>query len=283
MKRATWMVVWFSLLVLIVGMAATFSCGDDDDDDDDSDPATDDDDDNDTSDDDDDSSDDDDDSADDDDDDDDDTAPTNFALDYDGIDDYVVVSDSTSLNVTTAMTVEAWIYVRSANPSGWNNIVAHYDYENEDNNQGWTLRLRNGKLFFSVLNDAELVARADTEVEYNQWIHVAGTFDGENITLWMGGFKVDETAFASEIGQATSNLFIGSNRVPNYFFDGLIDEVRLSKVARYDANFTPEMDFADDTHTLGLWHFDESTGNIANDESSNGNHGTLHGPTWVER
>jgi len=302
------LIMLLAVLTLVFALVACGGGSDDgategrmDDDDDDNVPPVDDDDDNDTDDDatdddndDDDSGDDDtgdddtgdDDTSDDDtgdDDDDDDTAPTNFALDFDGIDDYVVVPDSPSLNVTTAMTIETWIYVRSANTSGWNNILSHYYWEDESNNQGWILRLNNGKLRFIVMNDAEVNAQASTEVVYNQWIHVAGTFDGVNITLWIDGFKVDETAFASEIGQPTSNLFIGSSRGPNYFFDGIIDEVRFSSVARYDATFTPEAELTTDANTLGLWHFNEGTGNAANDESANGNHGTLHGPTWVER
>ncbi|MFH1725069.1 MAG: LamG-like jellyroll fold domain-containing protein [Elusimicrobiota bacterium] len=36
-----------------------------------------------------------------------------------------------------------------------------------------------------------------------------------------------------------------------------------------------------DEHTVGLWHFDEESGNIAHDESPNGNHGTILGATWT--
>ncbi len=35
--------------------------------------------------------------------------------------------------------------------------------------------------------------------------------------------------------------------------------------------------FLADEHTVGLWHFDEGSGNEAKDESGYGNHGTLHG------
>ena len=32
---------------------------------------------------------------------------------------------------------------------------------------------------------------------------------------------------------------------------------------------------------VGWWRFDEGTGTTATDSSTNGNHGTIHGATWV--
>ena len=46
-------------------------------------------------------------------------------------------------------------------------------------------------------------------------------------------------------------------------FAGYIDEVRISKVPRYDIRkkqFTPEGRFEPDVHTIALWHFDEPAG-----------------------
>jgi hypothetical protein len=61
------------------------------------------------------------------------------------------------------------------------------------------------------------------------------------------------------------------------FFHGQIDEVRISKVPRYNGSFTPERYFTPDGDTVGLWHFDEGSGNVAYDSSSHGRHFTLHG------
>ena len=46
-------------------------------------------------------------------------------------------------------------------------------------------------------------------------------------------------------------------------FTGYIDEVRISKVARYDVKkkgFMPDDKFKDDAKTVALWHFDEPGG-----------------------
>ena len=58
---------------------------------------------------------------------------------------------------------------------------------------------------------------------------------------------------------------------------GYLDELRISGVARYSDNFTPPaFDFSSDDQTLGLWHFDSSTG-LMLDDSDYGHHGTSSG------
>ena len=45
-------------------------------------------------------------------------------------------------------------------------------------------------------------------------------------------------------------------------------ELRISGIARYNDNFTPpEYDFVSDEQTLGLWHFDDLSGNMLSDDS----------------
>ena len=60
------------------------------------------------------------------------------------------------------------------------------------------------------------------------------------------------------------------------YFAGYIDEVRISKVARYNIakrNFTPRTKFKNDAKTVALWHFDEPRGTRAfSDASGNAYH-----------
>ena len=60
------------------------------------------------------------------------------------------------------------------------------------------------------------------------------------------------------------------------FFSGALDEVRLSRVLRYTADFTrPAAPFAPDADPLALWHFDEGAGQTARDASAAANTLTL--------
>ncbi|NQV27841.1 MAG: protein kinase [Rhodopirellula sp.] len=70
----------------------------------------------------------------------------------------------------------------------------------------------------------------------------------------------------------------GSNRQT---FKGLIDEVRISNVARYAESYTPSKRLKPDKHTLALFHFDEGEGERLIDSSGNDHHGQIRGATWV--
>jgi hypothetical protein len=64
-----------------------------------------------------------------------------------------------------------------------------------------------------------------------------------------------------------------SSYYPSYF-NGLIDEVRISSNVVYTANFTPVVNFTPMSSTRGLWKFN---GQTAHDSSGNGNNGTITG------
>jgi hypothetical protein len=65
-------------------------------------------------------------------------------------------------------------------------------------------------------------------------------------------------------------------------FAGVLGEVRISRTARYDKDFTPQMRFEPDTDTLALYHMDEGAGDKLTDSSGNGHHGTIIGARWVK-
>ena len=68
---------------------------------------------------------------------------------------------------------------------------------------------------------------------------------------------------------------------PSDFFSGLIDEVRISNIVRYNATFTPQEYFVNDENTIGLWNFEQ---NINDNSIYQNNNGTIHGnPVYVER
>jgi serine/threonine protein kinase len=73
----------------------------------------------------------------------------------------------------------------------------------------------------------------------------------------------------------TSDFVIGER------FVGVIDEVRISKSARYQADFTPQARFEPDADTIALYHFDEGAGSMLKDSSGNNHHGKITGAKWI--
>ncbi len=64
-------------------------------------------------------------------------------------------------------------------------------------------------------------------------------------------------------------------------FTGTIDEIRVSKIARYEADYAPQARLEPDADTLALYHFDEGTGDVLRDSSGNGHDGKIVGARWV--
>ncbi|HBN78214.1 MAG TPA: hypothetical protein DD473_20865, partial [Planctomycetaceae bacterium] len=137
-----------------------------------------------------------------------------------------------------------------------------------------------------------------------QRMHLVGQWDGETFSLYVDGQKqtVQLTTWGSgvpakpewltSVGRLNKNtdLIIGNfisqelgRPLPKnrYEFGGLIDQVRISSIARYDEDFNPE-DMLDDVDTVALYKFDEGTGDVLKDASGNGHHGKIIGAKWVQ-
>ncbi len=146
------------------------------------------------------------------------------ALSFNGSTGLVRVADSASLNLTTAMTLSAWIRP-TANQSGWRTILQKQTdayFLNASNDTG-ALRPSGGGTF----GDSTSFVTGTTASPLNTWTHVAMTYDGTTQRLYVNGTQVATRATTGTI-QVTSNpLWIGGNQPYGEYFTGLIDEVRV--------------------------------------------------------
>ena len=165
-------------------------------------------------------------------------------------------------------TIEARIFTKGYVRSGI--LVDKYS----GNGRGREYRLslnREGLLrsWFSVdgtLNNVR-VLESKTPVPKNEWVHVATTYDGQLMRLFIGGDMVAEKAIRGRPAQlGYQNIAIGGNNCcDGYYevFNGLIDEVRISSSVRYREKFTPRAEqFVADKNTLLLLPFDDSGKNL---------------------
>ncbi|HYG79370.1 MAG TPA: LamG domain-containing protein [Pyrinomonadaceae bacterium] len=200
-----------------------------------------------------------------------------YSLSLNGASAHAQVSHSASLNITGALTVEAWVKYNSNGT--YQEIVAKECYATAGCG-GYALQLTNtGKLRFILYQGGTsyVAVVGATTVSTGVWHHVAGVFDGTNQRrVYLDGV---EDGSASSAGSApasgTAPLQIGRlNSSTLYYFNGQIDEVRVSNSALYNATFTPQASLTGGASTKGLWKFNDQT---ANDTSGNGNNGTLQG------
>jgi hypothetical protein len=199
------------------------------------------------------------------------------ALSFDGFNDYVEVSNSTGLRIPVNITLEARIKPQAVN--GYRGVAGKHNYEIGVRAAGNGFRA----VFAFSRNSGSWIEVESGELALNQWHHIAGTYDGSNMRLFVNGARVASILTSGQIDQSNDSFRIGSTEFFNDYFQGAIDEVRLSNSIRYVGNFIPsQLPFEPDASTRGLWHFDEGTGNTTADSSGNGHHGTLSGgPAWI--
>ena len=70
-------------------------------------------------------------------------------------------------------------------------------------------------------------ADARRAVPVNRWSHLALTYDGATLRLYVNGSQVSSRATTGTIRRTTDPLWIGGNRPYGEYFQGLIDEVRV--------------------------------------------------------
>jgi hypothetical protein len=108
--------------------------------------------------------------------------------------------------------------------------------------------------------------------------HVAGVWAPGELRLFVNGKRVAAQKASPQLVPGALKL------VPRLGlrFAGTMREVRISKSARYDANFTPATRFERDADTLALYHCDEDFGEVLMDSSGNNRHGKIIGAKWVK-
>ncbi|HLF70803.1 MAG TPA: LamG domain-containing protein, partial [Dehalococcoidia bacterium] len=160
------------------------------------------------------------------------------ALNFDGINDQVDINDSNSLDLTNGMTLEAW--VRPTASGGWRTIV---------------LKEQTGGLVYALYGNTslnkpsgELATAAggfDTNgtaaLALNTWTHLATTYDGSVLSLYVNGVLVSSRTVGGAIMVSTGKLRIGGNAIWGEFYKGRIDEVRIYSRALSAAEISADM------------------------------------------
>lgn len=211
-------------------------------------------------------------------------------LDFDGTDDYVLINDHSSLNSDTTITVEAWIKADAYGRNVYDNsIFCKHGWSR--GNLGYVLRCgSNGKISFNI-SDASGTwqeAASASIMETGVWYHVAGSFDGDSVNVYINGELVGTTLYSGKISPSSGltarigDLANGGGRL----FDGMIDEVRVWSTDVDESTLRDWMcrkinsSHPNYSNLVGNWKLDEDSGTNAADASGTGNKGSLNnGPT----
>ena len=149
------------------------------------------------------------------------------------------MNDSNSLDLTNAMTLEARVNPGSAS-SAFRTII---------------LKERTGQLVYArysstgngrpdseaTIDGSNRTPAATSALPTGTWTHLASTYDGVTLRLYVNGTQVTQLAASGSITTSTGALRIGGNAVWSEYFSGLIDEVRIYNRALTAGEIGPDM------------------------------------------
>ena len=152
------------------------------------------------------------------------TGHSGNALQFNGENAWVTVNESASLDLSTGLTLEAWVYPQLLINGGKAVIVketlgggVYSLYASEDVNRPT-----------SYFNDGNYQGIAGLNpLLLNEWTHLVATYDGRYQRLYVNGKEVANSKQNALIQQSTSVLRIGGNSLWGEYFQGYIDEVRI--------------------------------------------------------
>lgn len=144
------------------------------------------------------------------------------ALKFDGDDDYVNCGNGTSLDITGAMTIEAWVKKTTTTGEA---IIQKYKFTSPYEGYGLLTEASTGKLrFYTDGNGWELSTGSITD---GNWHHVAVTGIGSSGKFYIDGLPSGTFIYGSPSDNIDEILYIGASEGTFSKFNGTIDEVRI--------------------------------------------------------
>lgn len=214
---------------------------------------------------------------------------TRSVLRFNGRSDSVKIGTYAEHKVEREITLEAWVHALSQRQ--WSGIVSRiYDSGTVESGYGLTLDGASGiwcglRTVTGATNNFYFSSGANT-LPLAQWHHVAATYDGDVVRIYVDGELKNKVLLASAIDYDPDNeLTIGAYKDNDEFypFSGRIAEVRIWKVARKLDELRATMNQSlrgDEEGLVGYWPLDDGNGDTARDRSRNGHSGKITGAVW---
>jgi 3',5'-cyclic AMP phosphodiesterase CpdA len=200
-------------------------------------------------------------------------AKTNHALVLNGTNACLEIDQSQLAGIEGPFTVEAWV-LPSRDTNGA--IVSNLKIG------GFSLEVAGPPQFRVQTDSPEVNERRFTDLKTpiavksrerlapGRWTHLAGVFNGQTIALFVDGKKVASTNAAGARLSSDKSLYIGARpngafnthnfSYPMLYYRGSVDDVRISRAARYERDFTPPIRLARDRSTVFVLANDEQFG-----------------------
>ena len=161
------------------------------------------------------------------------------ALSFNGTNASVSVPHSSSLALSSALTIGAWIKPTSLTNNDWNTVLL----KERPGYYGWALYANTGsnRPSGNVYTSADHDLRGSAQLPVGVWTYLTATYDGTVLALYVNGTQVASSFISGAIISSTGALKMGGNAIWSEYFNGLIDEVRVYNRALSAAQIQADM------------------------------------------
>ncbi|WP_206081962.1 choice-of-anchor tandem repeat GloVer-containing protein, partial [Maribellus sediminis] len=204
------------------------------------------------------------------------------AVSFPGNGEYVQFGSSPVLKVSSALSVEAWVYPTAYHPNGGIIVSREGEYElaiYPDGTFRWAIA--NSNPGWAWVNSTKTIP-------LNQWSHITFVYNGLDAKLYINGNWAFSYGTFGPIGDyhpIQNDFRIGDRQLGGQPFIGRIDEVRVWNTVLSETKIHDQYNkklVGSEPGLQGYWSFDEGIGLTTVDKTSNGNNGTLVNPSaWV--
>jgi len=175
-------------------------------------------------------------------------------------------------------TYEFWVNCNASDQlSGGGAVIGNYDSGQPAPMQFRFMDTGNISVHANGTSTWSMLSGSFTSVTYtnNTWQHWAIVRKNKVITLYRDGVAQATAEYSlNQTLQGATTFCIGSSQQTNWF-EGYIDEVRISDIARYNSDFTPSTTaFTNDRNTILLVHSDTTHGSTSYTDSSGADENT---------
>jgi RHS repeat-associated protein len=166
-------------------------------------------------------------------------------------------------------TAEAWVRV-AANDTTWRRVLSK-EATDAGGRQGWLIWVHSGQIGFERWANNSSSNSLTTNIPVGPWVHIAATYDGATIRLYVNGAQTGSAANAISMLDITAPFRVGDA------FNGTIDEAAVypaalsaARVAAHYKAGAPYSAIVRGDGASGYWPLSEASGTSAQDVSGNG-------------
>jgi hypothetical protein len=138
---------------------------------------------------------------------------------FDGTNDYVNLSNTTSFNSTQPHTYSAWIYQTGFALYNW--II-----DNGGSNTGTSLITNSAKVGF-FFNGGNSFVTSTSSISSNTWVNISTVYSSLNVSFYINGVFNSNSSIGSFPSSSTSTVIGRWNPASDFYFPGRIAQTQI--------------------------------------------------------